>query len=71
MLHSSAFGGHPEREVTPPIQELFDFQRVFCAANTSVLVDVELRESVLALSDKAGAMANSWSRVRQRSQMIY
>jgi beta-glucosidase-like glycosyl hydrolase len=54
-LHAHAF--HPERAVTPPVRELFDFQRVFCAKGESVLVRVELGESVLALADRAGVLA--------------
>jgi hypothetical protein len=56
-LHANAFGGSANVIVTPPVRELFDFRRVFCAAKDSVVVEVELGESVLALSDKAGVLA--------------
>ena len=41
--------------MTPPVRELFDFARVFCAAGDSVLVRVELAESVLAMAVRRAA----------------
>eukprot|EP01045_Picozoa_sp_COSAG04_P021204 COSAG04_NODE_2257_length_4433_cov_2.916244_2_plen_473_part_00 len=55
-LHDDAFDD-AARAVTPPVRELFDFQRVFCKAGSSVLVSVTLRQSVLALADNTGELA--------------
>jgi hypothetical protein len=55
-LHSDAFDD-ASLAVTPPVRELFDFERIFCAAGDTVLAQVELTQSVLALADKAGELA--------------
>ena len=43
--------------ISPPIRELFDFDRVFVPAGSTSIVHVHLGESVLALADTDGKLA--------------
>ena len=50
-------GDHTRLDISPPIRELFDFDRVFVLPSESVVVEVGLGESVLALANTAGVHA--------------